>query len=492
MIQHSYAISLIIADDEKIIRETIRDIIPWEEYGVSVVATCKDGIEAISNIRNLKPDIILTDIMMPGYSGLDIIEQTLLLDYPVEFIILSGYSEFAYARAAMKFGVKHYLLKPCNENQIVEAVRTAMQDITEKKSFGLKSQAHTMHRAIVSSLVHLILYETLPHPERITTVISFYAQILDFFAPTYQLKEHNITIGTSHLPTWEEIKKKYFSGSGIPLLFCLSDGITFITVEEAPSSSSLKCSKSYWSLNHVLLKLIDVFSCANNTLTFIDQQGIHCIQSNFISYMSLKSDELFNGIFPPEKKTDFHMLVDKCFSDIDHVEDAKVLCTYILVKIATFEKLPCGILPLADALSTFDGCHSVSDITQYLEKTLKKNFQTSTDNNYGECVDKVMRYVNANIAEESLSLKWLADNVVFKNVDYVSKQFLKRTGMKFSFFLNQTRVEKAKSIIAEKNTDKLYLVASQVGYEKNPQYFGQIFKRFTGMTLSEYKRKLCG
>lgn len=122
---------LIIVDDEKIIRESIRSLIDWESLGIEVVGVCKNGLEAYDAILDSYPDIVLTDIKMPGLSGLELIEKLNDTRENIQFIILSGYSEFEYAKQAMRFGIRHYLLKPCNENQIIEAIEDVKSLLSE-------------------------------------------------------------------------------------------------------------------------------------------------------------------------------------------------------------------------------------------------------------------------------------------------------------------------------------------------------------------------
>ena len=108
-------LKILIADDEKIIRETIANLIDWQSLGLNLIGCGKNGLEAYNMILDEYPDIVLTDIRMPLLSGLDLIEKIYALNKNTQFIILSAYNVFEYAQKAMQFGVKHYLLKPCNE-----------------------------------------------------------------------------------------------------------------------------------------------------------------------------------------------------------------------------------------------------------------------------------------------------------------------------------------------------------------------------------------
>ena len=84
-------LKLIIADDERVIRETISRLIDWESIGVEVVGLCKNGIEAYNMILDESPDIVMTDIRMPGLTGLELVREISQSDQRIQFIILSGY-----------------------------------------------------------------------------------------------------------------------------------------------------------------------------------------------------------------------------------------------------------------------------------------------------------------------------------------------------------------------------------------------------------------
>lgn len=115
----------------------MHSIIDWNALGIRVEGTCCNGIDAYHMILKQQPDIVITDIRMPGLSGLDLIKKISETDLIVEFILLTGYAEFEYAKRAITYKVSNYLLKPCNENQIIDAVRTASGEIIRKKQINM-------------------------------------------------------------------------------------------------------------------------------------------------------------------------------------------------------------------------------------------------------------------------------------------------------------------------------------------------------------------
>lgn len=125
-------LKLLIADDERIIRETISSLIDWKSLGVELAGVCSNGLEAYDMIIDESPDIVLTDIKMPGMNGLELIRNIAEINPDTRFIILSGYGEFEYAKEAMKFGVRHYILKPCNEKQISDSIKAVSRECHEK------------------------------------------------------------------------------------------------------------------------------------------------------------------------------------------------------------------------------------------------------------------------------------------------------------------------------------------------------------------------
>lgn len=108
-------IKVVIADDEVRICQLILALVDWEALGLKVVGTAHNGLEAIAMVRTLQPNILITDIRMPGCSGLELIDQVKRDDQSLEIVIISGYAHFEYAQQAIKYGVGDYLLKPISK-----------------------------------------------------------------------------------------------------------------------------------------------------------------------------------------------------------------------------------------------------------------------------------------------------------------------------------------------------------------------------------------
>ncbi|GEM_PF-472395 len=145
----------VICDDEYIVLEGLRRMIDWERYGVQLAGTAADGLTALQLLRDSRPDIVLTDIRMPGMDGLQLIETAASELPQTMFIVFSGFNEFDYVRRAIGLGVVDYLEKPITVAKIEEVLRKTIQRID-------REQAYTeMKQKLVSSHSELLEKATL-------------------------------------------------------------------------------------------------------------------------------------------------------------------------------------------------------------------------------------------------------------------------------------------------------------------------------------------
>lgn len=128
-----------VIEDEDIIRKGLVYSVPWQEMDCSVVGEARNGVEGIELIKEKKPDILLLDINMPVMNGLELLKAT-CADYDYAAIILSGYSDFEYAREAIRFGVSGYLLKPLKREEIRAVVEEAKENCAMKRVYAKERQ----------------------------------------------------------------------------------------------------------------------------------------------------------------------------------------------------------------------------------------------------------------------------------------------------------------------------------------------------------------
>lgn len=116
---------ILLIDDEALLLNHTKNLINWKDINCDVIGAVKDGNEGLKCMRELAPDIVITDIVMPGMSGLEMIEKASAF-FSGKFIIISGYEEFEYARRAIHIGAVDYLIKPFTATQLREAVLKCM------------------------------------------------------------------------------------------------------------------------------------------------------------------------------------------------------------------------------------------------------------------------------------------------------------------------------------------------------------------------------
>ncbi len=127
-------VKVVIADDEEWICRLIKALVDWEKLGLEIAGIAHNGIEAAGMVEQCHPDILITDIRMPGCSGLELIQRVKEQDKDLEIIIISGYAHFDYAQQAIKFGVGDYLLKPINRAELNATLEKLKERVCQRKS----------------------------------------------------------------------------------------------------------------------------------------------------------------------------------------------------------------------------------------------------------------------------------------------------------------------------------------------------------------------
>ena len=127
-------IRVLIVEDEEIIRKGLINTIDWIEKDCNIVGEAINGLDGLEKIRELKPDLVITDIKMPNLNGLEMIKRCQSENIVFESILLTSYGEFEYAKEGINIGVVEYLLKPLDEELLYKALDKVKQKLENKKN----------------------------------------------------------------------------------------------------------------------------------------------------------------------------------------------------------------------------------------------------------------------------------------------------------------------------------------------------------------------
>ena len=175
---------VLIIDDEPNVRAGVKVIIPWKDYDFEIIGEGIDGIDGLNKIMTLMPELVLIDIRMPGLSGLEVVEKARESGYRGKFIITTGYSDFEYAKRAIHLDVSHYILKPIDEEELMEAVLRIKEQILdeEEKRARLEVSDQYIEQSIMRQLIlgkALNTYEQKYYEQLVNRQEEYYIVIID-------------------------------------------------------------------------------------------------------------------------------------------------------------------------------------------------------------------------------------------------------------------------------------------------------------------------
>ena len=134
---------LLIVDDEQIEIEGMAHFIQWDKYDIQLCGTAWNGADALGKIQKDVPDIVLTDIKMPVMNGIELIQKLSETYRNIVVVVLSGYGEYEFTSQAMEYGIRHYILKPCDEDKIVAVMNDAKKEVDKRREY------HTLKRELL-------------------------------------------------------------------------------------------------------------------------------------------------------------------------------------------------------------------------------------------------------------------------------------------------------------------------------------------------------
>jgi len=488
-------IKLLIVDDEEIIRQSLSATIDYVSMGYQLIGNAKNGMEAYDIIRDEYPEVVITDLKMPILGGLELIERTYKFDKNVIFIILSGYGEFEYAKEAMKYGVRYYITKPTKLAELREILKEVREKI--ENTFSLNSGVLEIPNEsgfTLDILRQSFIIEAVEFKEKFDDVYRKYKELGIFknrgFTIIYIYYLEESFSNNAAISLFKLLKEDNISLI-LPIIYVKNTLLLITSYQEKEVEIQNRIQEK---LGHIGISGFEMSLVGNEKGEEVLKEAIFRISRykriliNF--YNSDKFMEVGNTFFltasgmakkleEVNNTSQRNKIMELEFRKGMELEELKVFCINVYLQLN-------GALNMISGISFFKEvflCSSKDELLELMKKVLDKD---KTDEHYE--IKRLKEYIETHIDSEELSLKWIAENILFINVDYLSRLFVKEEKMRFSEYLNAKRMELATKIMLENKESNIKNVAKYVGFGNNPRYFGQVFKKYIGVTPTEYIR----
>lgn len=505
-------IKVLLVDDEPNVRHGVRMMIPWDELGLTVIGEGEDGDDGLTKIMSLEPDIVIADVKMPGMTGIQMIEAAIKSGYSGKCLILSGYSDFTYAKEAMSFGVKQFILKPVDEDELIEALKSMRDEIAEERrdELTMKRGSEYMNERLVRALL-LGDDSVIKKGDLSGYNYSSYCAVIICAAADMSAEDKNALLSA--------IKRRMESGCGADVITPEFSGMTVALVKGYSRSRIMDfLSKLYREYGEKIFVTVgsNVTELSNIKRSYLEAdallknrfQYLHCgvVASETVSgenggeNAENGTEELVSQIYAYIEINDTDKLdaaLDKLQNSLRNgsytAERIKIICITTVMEIKARLIKNIGEKKTEQFLSDefiarVGEKASLFDITELLKKTLSDLSCTYFGRTTKSNMERVVQYIQSNYGSE-LRLEILA-NIFGYNSAYLGKVFHQYTGENFNNYLDRIRITEAKRLLA-RDGYKVYEVAEMVGYT-NINYFHNKFKKYVGISPLNYKRQCRG
>lgn len=494
---------LLIVDDEEIEREGMADFIPWPEYNIELIGTAVNGVEGLEKIQVHKPDIVLTDIKMPVMDGIELITRTKESFPDIEFIVLSGYGEYEFTSQAMAAGVRHYILKPCDEEKIAKVIDLVKAEIETKKSNETQQQRYekTVKKLLPKAKAQIFRNMLQGWEQPKEDYLLFLAE-LNNEQPQVVLLALQSEKGFDYLEHFvlENVLRELVNDKGMlastaiqnRVMFLLDanvrnklDGIMkrvhqeFKRFTAIPFLSAVSEIGELNNLNQMYQDVLELFRMGGDVprdvlLHYAVFQEQKKEASQLFDYKKIMEAETYNDVL-----FEFYLAFMKMrlleYSDTQKRE----FCEFVV-------KVLYGIdgHKLEDENNEWDLLITMVEIVSDKKNLLRENGKT------GKRIYAIFQAIYQNINNPDLSIQFLAKEILFMNEDHFGRLFYKNTNEKFSVFLLRQRIELAKRILQANLDIKISELGEQLGFAPDGQYFSKAFRKIAGMPPKEFKEML--
>ena len=535
---------LIIADDEHRVCQLIENILPWHDFGINLAGTAYNGVDAFHLIKEVQPDIVITDIRMPGFDGITLIEKSREQFPDISFIIVSGYRDFEYAQNALKFGAEDYLLKPVSGDELEQIILK----VIEKKNRTIEKDAREIE--LNKELTHKreILRQQLA--DRIADAgcmiekaeadsygdrfsVSFRGSYFQIIILQIDHSESNLHIENSK--AMDTILRKLES-SAVPYirehvyeLLCAQRDFRLLFIMNVKNSTGLS-KREIEHLHETSTQMISEYGewkitlCPGKPVSDIELLHESYTEADFI-----RRGRIIRGCGKILEKKDVPDIdTEFAYFDLPELENrikraVESAAPADIEEIFRTGLVPAGGSPRIQNPDTITGLYRfaaecfvkqvrsiitesgpVEKLTENTELILSRSGsmeRISSELSVLFCESlnailsskRVKDYRPIRVAKEYIE-KHYSENIDLNavagvaelNPAYFSSLFKKETGINFKEYLLQKRMETAKELLLSGN-DTIMLISEKVGY-RDVRHFSKIFSRTVGIKPNMYRK----
>ena len=542
-------LKIFLAEDEVIVRETIKRMIPWEELGFELVGEAADGEMALPLLIRQKPDLLITDIKMPFMDGLTLAKLAKKELPELKIVILSGYDDFNYAKQAISIGVEEYLLKPITKNALIERlseIRSRYEHEKTQKEYYEKFQREMQvyeknsNRDFFEALVcgSMDMMEVYKKAEKLG---------LDIVAEAYNIliftmnSEEDFSGQKEGYSEWEaeslEMLEDFFSDNTSAMLFrcnIFSYGVLIKGQKETIDENTKSCideiknildrkeQKRQWFVAvgesvERLSQLQKSYHSASRAFSQRYLYGENILYYDEMELMEHRSGQadtndnaylknvdvnalnpailqkfLSNGL---QEETE-NFVKDYFYAIGQEPMESLVFRNYVILNVrfsvlSFLKSLGCDTEEMepenTEEILAESGKNIESAIT-YAKKMISQAI-TIRDQNSGNKNRSILKtavdFIDEHYMDEDISLNTAA-NVANVSSNHFSALFSQNMGQTFIEYLTTLRMNKAKELLRCTGM-RSSEIAGEVGY-KDAHYFSYLFKKTQGMTPSEYRK----
>lgn len=496
---------VLLADDEPLITRGLAALIDWEDYGFEIMHISEDGEEALAYIQENPIDLLVTDIIMPKRTGLELFEEAKKVSPQIKCIVLSGYEEFDYVKKGMVLGIENYLVKPVDEDELLKTV----QAVSEKLTVALEEAEATAFHTLKDNTLWRLLNGDINKNEW-EQRLSLYG--MSSLRPYYSVSALEFSnVGNRKIYT--ELRKmieSQFSAhcllSPDQELFIILDGTDSTDLYQINQQLAQYLRANFPEMGSFYLSMgdpVDSMERIEESYFQAREYSLYqiCLEPNTVISSQVHVDRQTLLKNQQTYKAD---LVKRILDADEKVEEGIELFFQTLTMHTKFLAPAVARKYAIDLIAYIH--HSIQDVKHYnhtaaIEKLvyatdLKQIKHILTDycqellsaidqqqDSRSPIVQNVLEYMHAHYNEE-LSLKTLSQRFHINPI-YLGQLFQKEIGVVFSEYINHFRLEKAKELLKTTHL-RAGEIGKKVGYS-DTAYFYKQFKKHIGTTPTEWR-----